>query len=247
MERAMDGIAIELPLFLLATFAGAFVAGLSGFAFGLVAASLWLYVLTPLQSASLIVGFGLLVQGYSVWKLRAAIDWRRLWPFMIGAVAGVPVGVSLLTWADPKSVRIAIGAILIAYSLYAFLRPQLKIATVVPPAADMAVGFVNGLLGGLTGLAGIIITIWCNLRGLPKDLQRATFQPVAVVVFAMAALFLGAKGSLTLETAKLFALGLPFLFAGTWLGLKLFGRINEATFRKIVLALLFVSGVALLF
>jgi uncharacterized membrane protein YfcA len=243
----MDGIAIELPLFLLATFVGAFVAGLSGFAFGLVAASLWLYVLTPLQSASLIVGFGLLVQGYSVWKLRAAIDWRRLWPFMIGAVVGVPVGVSLLTWANPKSVRIAVGAILIAYSLYAFLRPQLKVATVVPPAADMAVGFVNGLLGGLTGLAGIIITIWCNLRGLPKDLQRATFQPVAVVVFGMAVLMLGAKGSLTVETAKLFELGLPFLFAGTWLGLKLFGRIDEGTFRKIVLALLFVSGVALLF
>lgn len=241
----MDGIAIELPLFLLATFAGAFVAGLSGFAFGLVAASLWLYVLTPLQSASLIIGFGLLVQGYSVWKLRAAIDWRRLWPFMVGAVAGVPAGVSLLTWADPNSVRIAVGAILIAYSLYAFFRPQLKVATAVP--ADLAVGFVNGLLGGLTGLAGIVITIWCNLRGLPKELQRATFQPVAVVVFAMAAILLGARGSVTLETAKLFVLGLPFLFAGTWLGLKLFGRIDEVAFRRIVLALLFVSGVALLF
>ena len=243
----MDGITIELPLFLLATFAGAFVAGLSGFAFGLVAASLWLYVLTPLQSASLIVGYGLLVQGYSVWKLRSALDWRRLWPFMIGALLGVPFGVSLLTSADPKSVRIAVGAILIVYSLYAFFRPQLKVATIVPPAADMTIGFVNGLLGGLTGLAGIIITIWCNLRGLPKDGQRATFQPVAVVVFAIAALLLGAKGSFTLETAKLFALGLPFLLAGTWLGLKLFGRIDEATFRKIVLALLFVSGVALLF
>jgi len=40
-------------------------------------------------------------------------------------------------------------------------------------------------------------------------------------------------------------LGLPCLIAGTWLGLKLFGRIDEATFRKIVLALLFVSGVLL--
>ncbi len=120
----------------MATFAGAFVAGLSGFAFGPVAASLWLYVLTPLQSASLIIGFGLLVQGYSVWKLRAAIDWRRLWPFMLGAVAGVPAGVSLLTWADPNSVRIAVGAILVAYSLYAFFRPQLKVATAVPAAAD---------------------------------------------------------------------------------------------------------------
>jgi uncharacterized membrane protein YfcA len=159
----------------------------------------------------------------------------------------VPAGVSLLTSTDPRSMRVAVGVILIAYSLYAFFRPQLKLATAVSPAADAAVGFANGVLGGLTGLAGIIVTIWCNLRGLPKDVQRATFQPVAVVVFAMAALWLGVKGSLTLETAKLFALGLPFLFAGTWLGLKLFGRIDEAGFRKVVLALLFVSGVALLF
>ncbi|MCK1361372.1 sulfite exporter TauE/SafE family protein [Bradyrhizobium sp. 199] len=243
----MDGITIELALFLVATFAGAFVAGLSGFAFGLVAASLWLYVLTPLQSASLIIGFGLLVQGYSVWKLRTALDWRRLRPFIVGAVLGVPVGVSLLTWAHPKSVRIAVGMVLIGYSLYAWFRPPLKVTTAALPAVDGTVGFLNGLLGGLTGLAGIVITIWCNLRGLPKDVQRATFQPVAVVVFAMAALLLGAKGALTLETAKLFALGLPFLFAGTWLGLKLFGRIDETAFRRIVLALLFVSGLALLF
>lgn len=243
----MDGIAIELPLFLLATFAGAFVAGLSGFAFGLVAASLWLYVLTPLQSASLIIGFGLLVQGYSVWKLRAALDWRRLWPFVVGALLGVPVGVSFLTSTDPRSLRLGVGVILIAYSLYAFFRPQLKLAIAMPPAADATVGFVNGVLGGLTGLAGIVITIWCNLRGLPKDVQRATFQPVAVVVFATAALWLGAKGSFTLETARLFAFGLPFLLAGTWLGLKLFGRIDDTTFRRIVLALLFASGLALLF
>jgi len=42
-------------------------------------------------------------------------------------------------------------------------------------------------------------------------------------------------------------MGLPFLLAGTWLGLRLFGRIDEAMFRKAVLALLFVSGAALIF
>jgi len=78
----MDGLALEIPLFLFATFAGAFVAGLSGFAFGLVAASLWLYFLSPLQTATLIVTFGLIVQGYSVWKLRHSLDWRKLWPFL---------------------------------------------------------------------------------------------------------------------------------------------------------------------
>ncbi len=54
----MDGLTLEIPLFLFATFAGAFVAGLSGFAFGLVAASLRLYFPSPLQTATLIVAFG---------------------------------------------------------------------------------------------------------------------------------------------------------------------------------------------
>ena len=62
----------------------------------------------------------------------------------------------------------------------------------------------------------------------------------------MSAIWLGAKGTVTAETAKFFVMGVPCLLAGTWLGLKLFGRIDEATFRKIVLALLLVSGVTLM-
>jgi uncharacterized protein len=243
----MDGMTFELPLFLFATFAGAFIAGLSGFAFGLVAASLWLYILNPSQSAALIIGFGLLVQGYSVWKLRQALDWHRLWPFVAGAALGVPAGVTLLTRSDPRNVRIAVGVLLVAYSLHAWFRPQLKLAATGGRVSDATVGFFNGVLGGLTGLAGILVTIWCGLRGWPKEAQRAIFQPVAVAIFLMSALWLGAKGTVTAETIKFFVIGLPFLFLGTWLGLRLFGRIDEAMFRKIVLTLLFISGAALMF
>jgi len=243
----MDGIAPDLPLFLFATFAGAFVAGLSGFAFGLVAASLWLYILSPLQTATLIVAFGLVVQGYSVWKLRHALDWRKLWPFVAGAAIGVPIGVTLLTWADPHSVRVGVGVFLVLYSLYAFFRPTLKPLTKGGAVADAGVGFMNGVLGGMTGLAGILVTIWSGLRGWPKDVQRAVFQPVAVTIFLMSGLWLGAKGTVTNDTIKFFVMGLPCVFGGTWLGLKLFGRIDEATFRKIVLALLFISGSVLIF
>src|SRR6187401_1328262 len=87
-----------LVLFVVATFLGAFVAGVAGFAFGLVAAAIWLHVLTPLQSATLIVVFGLIVQGYAVWKLRRALDWRRLLPLVIGGQIGIPLGVELLRW-----------------------------------------------------------------------------------------------------------------------------------------------------
>src|SRR3954468_3293002 len=122
----MDGFPLELPLFLLATFAGALVAGLSGFAFGLVVSAIWLYILTPLQTATLIIAFGLLIQGISVWKLRRAVDWRRLWPFVLGAAFGVPLGVSILAWANPSYVRAGIGLFLVLYSLYALFRPAIK-------------------------------------------------------------------------------------------------------------------------
>lgn len=242
----MDGTTLELTLFLLATFAGALVAGLSGFAFGLVVSAIWLYILTPLQTATLIIAFGLMVQGYSVWKLRGALDWRKLWPFVLGAALGVPAGVGILTWANPAHARMGIGALLVLYSLYALLRPAIPKVEAGGAAADGAIGFLNGVLGGLTGLAGILVTIWCGLRGWPKDVQRTVFQPVAVATFAMSAFWIGARGAITPDTIKLFLVGLPALFAGTWLGLKLFGRLDEAAFRNVVLALLLASGVLLM-
>src|SRR3982074_3149173 len=242
----MDGSNLELPIFLFATFAGALVAGLSGFAFGLVAASIWLYILSPLQTATLIIAFGLIVQGYSVWNLRRALDFQKLWPFVLGAAIGVPVGVGVLTWANPAHVRMGVGAFLVLHSLYAYFRPALPPVTKGGAAADAGAGFLNGVLGGITGLAGILVTIWCGLRGWPKDVQRTALQPGAGATFLMSALWIGAKGAITADTIKLFLVGLPALFAGTWLGLKLFGRLNEAAFRKVVLVLLLGSGAMLI-
>jgi len=61
----------------------------------------------------------------------------------------------------------------------------------------------------------------------------------------MIVVWLGGAGALTADVVRFFAIGLPALIAGTWLGWKLYGRLDEATFRKAVLYLLLVSGVAL--
>jgi uncharacterized protein len=67
---------------------------------------------------------------------------------------------------------------------------------------------LNGVLGGLTGLAGIVVTIWRGLRGWSKEVQRTIFQPVAVAVFLASALA-RRQGTVTAETAKLFVMDLP--------------------------------------
>lgn len=232
-------------LFLASTFAAALIAGLAGFAFGIVAAAAWLHLLQPQQTVALIIGYGLIVQGYAVWKLRHALSWQRLWPFLLGGTPGVALGIAILRWTNPAYIRLGIGAVLVLYAIYSLARPTMK-----PIRAhvllDVGAGFFNGLLGGVTGLAGIIIVIWSNLRGWPKDVQRAVFQPIGVATFLMSAVGLSTSGIVDAAVTTLFVVGLPVLLVGTWLGMKLYGRLDEAAFRQILLALVLASGAALI-
>src|SRR5690349_22888516 len=120
---ALDSL--QVLVFLVAAFAASLTAGPVGFAFALIAAGPWLHVLTPAQSTTLIVAFGLVVQVWSVWKLRAAIRLRRLLPFLIGSAIGVPLGVELLRLLSPGTLRVGTGVCLIGYALYGLLRPTL--------------------------------------------------------------------------------------------------------------------------
>ena len=240
----MDGTA--LALFLLSAFFGGVTTGLAGFAMGLVVSGVWLHVLTPVQTASLIVGYGLLVQAHGVVEAAA----RRRIPQGRAAdrgrrhrCAARDLCCSLISSRPMFALPSACCSLL--YSLYGMLRPKLAPVPVSLPA-DLAVGLVNGVLGGLTGLAGPIVVIWCQLTGVPWAVQRAIFQPVILAVFAMTALGLGLGGAITAEVAKLFALGLVPVLAGIWVGLHLYGRLEEAGFRRLILAMLLLSGLVLL-
>ena len=92
--------------------------------------------LSPLQTATLIIAFGLVVQGVSVWKLREALRWSRLWPFLAGAALGVPLGVAVLGWARPDHVRVGVGVLLLLFSTYSLARPLIKRFTAGGAFAD---------------------------------------------------------------------------------------------------------------
>jgi uncharacterized protein len=57
-----------------------------------------------------------IVQGLALWKLRRALPWGRLWPFLAGGMLGVPVGATVLGVANPNYMRAGIGALLILSS-----------------------------------------------------------------------------------------------------------------------------------
>ncbi len=236
---------LELALFLSTIFFGGLVSGFAGFALGLVVSPVWLHIFSPLQTAAMIVGCGLFMQGYGTWKLRHALRWRDLWPFIVGGAVGVPIGAMLLTRIDPTYLRNGVGVLLLLYSGYGLARPTVKPLRAGVPA-DLTIGVCNGLLSGLTGLPGVIVTVWCQMRGWPKDRQRSIFQPVILATLVMSIVSLGFAGAFTLPTVKTFMLGLPVLLAGAWSGMKLYGKVDEAAFRKAILLLLLVSGVTLI-
>jgi uncharacterized membrane protein YfcA len=141
--------------------------------------------------------------------------------------------------------RIGVGLVLILYSTYNLARPTFAPFDSNTPV-DVGIGVLNGLLGGLTGLGGVIITIWCQLRGGPKDTQRAVFQPVIFITMTTTTITFAASGHLfKIDVAKLFFLGLPALLIGLWVGNTLYGKLDDAAFRKAILILLLVSGVVL--
>ena len=234
-----------LTLFLLSAFVGGVITGLAGFAMGLVVSGVWLHILTPTQTAVLIVIYGLLVQGHGVWKFRRVVNLRRVVPLVVGGAVGVPIGVWLLAHLEPAYVRHAVGALLVLYSLYGMLQPNLAPFRAAAPA-DTLVGFANGVLGGLTGLTGPIVVIWCQLTGVPRDMQRAIFQPVIFAAFVVAIIGFGLGGAVTKDVVTLFALGAVPIAVGIWIGVHLYGRLDEAGFRRVILWLLLLSGLVLL-
>ena len=221
------------------------ITGLAGFALGLVVSGIWLHILTPIQTATLIVGYGLVTQSYGIWKLRHALSWRSAVPFVIGSAIGIPAGTLLLTVVNPAYLRIMVGVLLVIYSIYSLVRPAFKPVHGGVPV-EIGIGFLNGLLAGLTGLAGIVVVIWCQLCNLPKDAQRSVFQPVLLAAMVMSLVSLSIAGAITIETVKLYLLGLPVLLAGMWSGLKLYGKLDDVAFRKVILLLLLVSGLSLI-
>jgi len=239
----MDGLV--LGLFVAAAFAGGFVSGFSGFAMGLVVSGVWLHIITPLQTAALIAGYGLLTQGYGILKLRRALNWHSIWPLVLGTTIGIPIGVILLNHINPTYLRFGVGVLLVLYTIYGLAKPAVKPMKigVVP---DIGIGIVNGLVGGLTGLGGVVSTISCQWRGWTRDAQRAVFQPVLFAAFVVISTSMAVTGAFTPETLKLYGLGFPFMLAGLWSGFKLYGMIDDETFCKAVLVLLLIAGLSLI-
>lgn len=237
---------IDSLLILAGAFVGGFVSGLTGFGTGIIALGFWLYAIGPTLAAPLVAVCSVIAHIQTLPAIWHAIDVKRVLPFIVGGVVGVPFGTVLLGNVTVEVFKLTFGVLLVAFCGILLLgRIRLHIAW-GGSLADGIVGLGGGVLGGLAGLAGPLPTIWSNVRGWGKYEGRAMFQPFTLIILIFAFATQSAAGFITLEFGWLVLIALPGTVLGAWLGRRVYDGIEDRRFNQVVLSLLLLSGVALI-
>ena len=215
-------------LLALGALAGGYVSGLAGFGTALMALGIWLYVLPPSAAVPLVLICSIIAQTSTLPSFWRSIDFKLVWPFLIGGLAGVPLGIMLIAHADPQMFKLSFGLLLLGGRV-----------------ADAAVGFAGGILGSLAGLSGPIPILWASVRGWGKDERRGVFQTFNWTILSASLCLQAATGFITREVLALALLALPATLLGAWLGARTYHALSDRNFRDVVLGLLFLSGIGL--
>ena len=226
--------------------AAGFVQGVSGFAFGLVASAFWAWAVAPQLAGPMVVFGSLLGQIQSIGTVKRAFDLKRVLPFVIAGLLGVPIGVVILKNVDQTVFRLVVGISLLVYCSAMLLVRNVGPVKAGGSFADAAVGFVGGVMGGIAGLSGPAPTLWCTFRGWKKDVQRAVSQTFNLVIHAATFAVYIASGLINARSAWMLVLVAPSMVISSLLGARLHKRISEVAFRRMVLVLLAASGLLLI-
>lgn len=224
--------------------AGGFINGLAGFGTALLALGVWLQILPPPQAVAIVVVMSVVSGLQGIWIVRGNIrdNPRRLGRFLVPAVIGVPLGVMLLSVVSAFALKLTIAGFMMLYGGFFTLRRSLPRFSRSTPVADSTVGFLGGILGGAASLSGALPTMWCAMRPWTKGETRAVLQPYNVAVLGLTMLLLAWQGHYTPETLILILLSLPTTLIGAQIGIALFHRLDDDQFRRLLILLMFASG-----
>lgn len=229
---------------------GAFVAGIvqgaTGFGSGLVLNAFWLHILEPSIAIPLNIISCLFISGLPIYKLRKSLDFSKLKSFIFLGVIGIPIGMLLLTITKPSSFKVAIGFLLIIYSLWMITSRGFSIKVNKNRLIDQLIGLISGIMGGFAALGGLLPTIWVSLQKLPKNSQRGTYEPFIFITSIASIISFYFAGLITLSILVDFIKVFPALILGSWIGIRIYPKINDELFRKVILGLIFVAGLILL-
>lgn len=232
----------------LGALAGGFINGFAGTGMALFALGFFLVVLDPLTAVAVIALMSISSGLQGLWMVRHQIaqNPRRLARFLVPGLLGVPLGVMLLGLVDDTTLRWLVALLLVGYGGYFGFRSALPRFERPTPRADICVGLLGGIMGGLASLSGALPSIWLSMRPWPKRETRAVLQPFNVVILSCTAISLAAGGAYDRETLIACAVALPVTLGAVQIGMALFHRVSDDAYRRVLIILCLVFGLGIL-
>jgi len=238
---------LEASAVIFAVFLGAVVSGFSGFAFSAAAGAILIHVFEPQETIPLLMGCSIISQVITTVTLRRSVQFSANPVMLLWGVVGVTLGVAAVSKLDPHVLRWLFGGFLTGYATYLLVRAPVARLSFSGPFSQSFVGTLGGAVGVFTAMPGALPTIWCELRGCTKEQQRGTVQPFIIGMQIVAlALFALKPGGVPASLPYYLLIAFPVLFFGSWLGTMAYQRVDGNVFRKTVLLMLIVSGLAML-
>lgn len=240
--------------------AAGIVNGMTGFGTAITALGIWVYALPPAAASTLAIICAVVSQTQTLHLIWRSIQWRRVLCFVLPGVLGVPLGTLILPHVDPTLFKLGLGLFLIVYPGYVLIRRHHVEKTSVEKTwiektrvvnawggetADGFVGFAGGILGGLTGLSGILPVVWTDVHGWSKEQRRAVVQFFNMAILSLAIISHAALGLVTRQVGIAALIALPGTIGGAWLGAFIYRRLEDHTYQRVIMLLLLVSGVSL--
>ena len=231
------------PLIIITVFVAAFVQGVSGFGFALVAMPILsgmmsLSVVVPLVALSTLANNTIMGLYY-----RQSCDRSAVMTLLIGAVLGVPLGFWVLQAVPVPWMLTSLGLMIVIYALYAWLGPELpELGT----KWSYGAGFVSGVLMGSYNLPGPPVVLYGNSQRWPQDQFKGNLTRFFWFNAAVAVVGHGIQHRLSGSLINQFLITLPGLVVGLFAGILLAKLFNPVIFRRVVLGVLMIVGVRLM-
>jgi uncharacterized membrane protein YfcA len=175
---------------------------------------------------------------------RSAVQWRLLLLLGIPSTIFVILGAWLSTRLEFKYTELILGLFLVGFSAFFLLRPKVKLSP--NPLTAVTAGGAAGFLAGLIGTGGAIRGLALGAFDLEKNVFVATSAAIdSGVDFSRMIVYLR-SGFLAAESFWFVPALLVVAFAGSYAGKILLNKIQQKSFRKIVLVLVLLIGLTTL-
>jgi len=221
--------------------------GMFGFGYAIVSLALLPFFISVKIAVPMVAAHAVVLAGWMLYGLRRHLSTRITLPILVGLPFGLPLGVYLLYVLTEESIRRLLGLVILLYVIWSLVKVSGTASALRRDAWGLVAGFLSGVIGGAILASGPIIIIYLTLRGFSKEEFKAAFLIWAVVQGCLLIPFYSAAGMLTSKVCVWGLIALPFAGVGLLVGMKLFEKVKERLFYRLVIVLLALSGVRLLF